>query len=175
MPKPVPRTRATVRDREVARIINRDHQYGLRIALEARTYDMPASVLTAVLEQESGFKNVYGHDPVKWPQAKGGTVTRLNYARYKLLRKRGFGMQGVGPGQLTWWEYQDEADRSGGCWRPAPNIATTAWLLASKRRQTGSWAEAFEVYNAGQTGTAQGSAYSHSVQKRQREWHRRLS
>ena len=112
MPKPVPRERATKRDVEVARIINATRQYGLRIALEASNYDIWPSVLCAVLEQESGFRNVYGHDPVKRGQLVGGNVTRLNYARYKALRKLGFGMQGVGPGQLTWWEYQDEADRS---------------------------------------------------------------
>ena len=112
MPVPVPRERATIRDREVGRIINTTKQYGLRIALEATAYDIWPSVLCAVIEQETGMRNVYGHDPVRWPQVRGGDVTRLNYLRYKTLRKRGFGMQGVGPGQLTWWEYQDEADRS---------------------------------------------------------------
>jgi hypothetical protein len=175
MPKPVPRERATARDLQVAKTINATKQYGLRIALEASAYEIWPSVLCAVLEQESGFRNVYGHDPVKFPQIKGGNVTRLNYLRYKQLRKLGFGMQGVGPGQLTWWEYQDEADRSGGCWRPAPNIATTAWLLAQKRRQAGSWPHAFELYNAGKVGTPAGSAYSNRVQDRQRDWHRRLS
>lgn len=174
MPKPVPRERATTRDLEVAKIINATKQYGLRIALEANTYDIWPSILCAVLEQETGFRNVYGHDPVKWPQIKGGNVTRLNYLRYKTLRSR-CGMQGVGPGQLTWWEYQDEADRSGGCWRPAVNIATTAWLLSQKRRQAGSWPRAFELYNAGKVGTPAGSAYSNRVQERQRDWHRRLS
>jgi hypothetical protein len=174
MPKPVPRERAYHRDLEVAGIINQNHRYGLRIALEARAYDIWPSVLAAVIEQESGFRNVYGHDAVKWPQIKGGNVTRLNYARYKQLRKMGLGMQGVGPGQLTWWEFQDEADRSGGCWRPAPNIATTAWLLASLRRKAGSWAHAYELYNAGKTGTTAGRAYSQSVRRRARAWHERL-
>ena len=55
------------------------------------------------------------------------------------------------------------------------NIATTAWLLAQKRRQAGSWPRAFELYNAGKVGTPAGSAYSNRVQQRQQDWHRRLS
>ena len=70
MPIPVPRERATIRDREVGRIINTTKQYGLRIALEATAYDIWPSVLCAVIEQETGFRNVYGHDPVRWPQVR---------------------------------------------------------------------------------------------------------
>jgi hypothetical protein len=64
----------------------------------------PALAL-AVCEQESGFRNVWGHDP----EPNGGTsgvggrvVTKARYAAYKQARGstgRG-GMQGVGPMQL---------------------------------------------------------------------------
>ena len=176
MPRPVPRERADARERKLADVINQGPgQYGLRIVLEAHARDIPVSVLCAVVEQESGFRNVFGHDPVKWPQIRGGNVTKARYLRYKLLRKRGFGMQGVGPMQLTWWEHQDDADRSGGCHQPHANIATGALLLHELYRRWGSWARAFEAYNAGKPGTAAGAAYSARVQQRQRTWHERLT
>jgi hypothetical protein len=77
------------------------------------------SLALALVEHESSFQNVFGHDPSIYRGA--GRVTRLKYARYRRLRGHTH-MQGVGPLQLTWWELQDEADRAGGCWVPRINI-----------------------------------------------------
>jgi hypothetical protein len=46
-------------------------------------------------------------------------------------------MQGVGPVQLTWWEFQDEADRRGGCWKPAINMEVGFERLAALVRRNG--------------------------------------
>ena len=96
------------------------------------------ALAVAVLEQESGGKNVWGHDPTifiggfdrknnrYWTtRLRRGYVNERGYREYKKQRGptgRG-GMQGVGPMQLTWWEFQDGADRAGGCWKPPVNIA----------------------------------------------------
>lgn len=89
---------------------------------EGAAAGIPVALAFAMLEQESGGRNVYGHDAVRNPAVKGGPVTKANYAAYKADRKRGLGMQGVGPLQLTWWATQDKADAMGGCWRPRINI-----------------------------------------------------
>src|SRR3954454_2227897 len=86
----------------------------LRIIREARRANLPLSLALALVEQESGFRNVFGHDPTIFVGA--GTVTPLKYRKYKRARgARGQGgMQGVGPCQLTFWTFQDDADKLGG-------------------------------------------------------------
>ena len=95
--------------------------------VEARRVGLPLSYALAFLEKESSGRdrdgslkiglNLFGSDPVRNP-VKGGFVTQKRYRDYVAGRKRGLGMQGVGPLQLTWWEFQDMADREGGCWHP---------------------------------------------------------
>jgi hypothetical protein len=114
-----------VRDRKLARRLWRNHRvrYGRKIIREARRAGVQLPLALALIEQESGFRNVYGHDPVKNRAPKGGRVTKVNYRGVYLPdRKAGRGMQGVGPAQLTWFALQDEADRRGGCWKPGPNM-----------------------------------------------------
>lgn len=95
------------------------------------------AVLAAVLEQESGGgNNEFGHDPVRKPQIVGGPVTHARYARYKLLRRL-CGAQGVGPMQLTYPGYQDQADKIGGCWDPACNVRVGAGIVADHIRRAG--------------------------------------
>ncbi len=87
----------------------------------ARQVGLPLPLACAVLEKESsGGQNVFGHDgvanPIKSPQGGVLEVTKDLYLQYKEYRRKGMGMQGVGPTQLTWWELQDHADTRGGCW-----------------------------------------------------------
>jgi hypothetical protein len=49
------------------------------------------------------------------------------------------GMQGVGPAQLTYYSYQDDADKEGGCWKPRQNIRIGLRLLKSNIRRLGEW------------------------------------
>jgi len=95
-----------------------------RIALrEARVTGLPLHFACALLQKESsGGANVFGHDPVRPPQAFGGSVNLLRYKKYKRLRERGFGNQGVGSCQLTSAGLQDRADQAGGCHLPGPNM-----------------------------------------------------
>lgn len=94
----------------------------------AAAVGLPVALAAAVLEQETGGgRNVWGHDPVenRGIYVPGGPVTEAAYRQYKVLADRGeIGRQGVGPLQLTGRDWQDAADRRGGCWDPTANLQT---------------------------------------------------
>jgi hypothetical protein len=98
---------------------------------EARAAGLDPALALALVERESAFRNVFGNDPVEPPQARGGAVTRAAYRRYRELRDRGHGAQGVGLTQLTWPSFQDDADRIGGCWKPRAQLRVGFRVLAS--------------------------------------------
>ena len=64
--------------------------YSLRIIMEARRAGIPLSLAFAIIEQESNFQNVFGHDPTIFSGA--GEVTKSKYLAYK--RRRGHGLSG---------------------------------------------------------------------------------
>jgi hypothetical protein len=145
--------------------------YSLRIIREARRAGIPVSLGFALVEKESGFRNVFGHDPTtsiptSW---QGGTVTKTRYDFYK-ARRSAHGMQGVGPCQLTWWATQDAADRLGGCHVPEHNIAVAFDTLAALIKREGVFL-GLKHYNG--TGPA-AELYAHSVMAKARRWHERL-
>lgn len=157
------------------------HERGIGevIVREAERHDLRVSWLLALVETESAFRNVFGHDRLGDGRRAGGVpeswqrVTRTRYAYYKLRRGR-MGAQGVGPCQLTWPGYQDDADRRGGCWRFAVNIAVGAEVIAGLVRQHGGWMPALAAYNAGSASSAAGHEYARRVQQRRQLWVRRL-
>lgn len=103
---------------------------GSRVVQESRRTGIPLSLACSILVQESsGGQNLFGSDAVKNP-VKGGKVTKARYEEYLRFRKAGWGMQGVGPMQLTWYEFQDRADREGGCWKPTINMRVGFSILA---------------------------------------------
>jgi hypothetical protein len=131
-----------------------------------RRYSLPIALGMALFQKESGFRNVFGHDPTTsipndW---MGGEVNRKRYDHYKSRRAR-FGMQGVGDGQLTWWETQDYADKKGGCWKREINIDVSVETLAARIRDFG-YAKGIERYNGSGPRAVQ---YSISV-RRAAEW-----
>lgn len=125
----------------------------------------------AILDQESGGgHNEFGHDPTIFVGA--GRVTKAKYHAY--LARRGplghGGMQGVGPCQLTWYSYQDAADKLGGCWQPYCNMVIGFGLVVSLIRDDGIFA-GIAKYNG--VGTA-ASNYAHSVLAKREQWRIRL-
>ena len=94
-----------------------------------------------MLEKETGFRNVFGHDavrnPIKSPPGGLLAVTEDNYRQYLAHRRQGLGNQGVGPMQLTSPSLQDRADQLGGCWQPGPNIRVGLEFLAGNIRRLG--------------------------------------
>lgn len=137
------------------------------------TTKLPLSYALALVEKETGGRNVFGHDPTGGIPAKwrGSRVTYAKYKAYKIRRRAGRGMQGVGPTQLTWYEFQDDADRIGGCHKPYPNMVVGFRLLrnltAAHGKQRGAAA-----YNG--TGPA-ADAYGRDFVIKQEAWHRRVS
>jgi hypothetical protein len=138
---------------------------------EAQHAGLRLAIACAMLEKEtSGGHNVFGHDPTIFVGA--GKVTKAKYLAYKQQRvasgnKR---MQGVGPCQLTWYEFQDEADREGGCWRPEINIRVGFRRLAANIKLHGE-ADGARRYNG--TGKA-AEAYSADLLRRAAAWDQRL-
>jgi hypothetical protein len=163
----------TERDAHLAEIIDRfgGNGFGLKVVQEARRSGIPISLGAALVEQESNFRNVFGHDPVKTGQIKGGPVTRARYLRYKAMRKAGRGMQGVGLTQLTFFAFQDRADKLGGAWKPANQLRVGFQLLRDLIEQHGQ-AEGIARYNG--TGPA-AERYSREVRAKQNRWHDRLT
>ena len=112
------------------------------VVREARRSGLPVALACAVLEKETGFRNVFGHDavrnPVKSPPGGLLAVTEDNYRQYLGHRRQGLGNQGVGPMQLTSPSLQDRADQLGGCWQPGPNIRVGLEFLAGNIRRMGA-------------------------------------
>lgn len=162
-------------------LARRAKRYGmknsLRIVLEARRAGLPVSLAFALVEQEStNGANVWGHDPAPNGHTSslgGKPVTRATYLSYRDVRGpsgRG-GMQGVGPLQLTWWEFQDIADSYGGCWVPKHNLRVGFGVLAKLIKTYGKY-NGIARYN-GSGAAAQ--RYASSVLDKQDTWHRRLT
>jgi hypothetical protein len=123
----------------------------LRAWREARRAGIEFAALCAFLEKESsGGDNVFGHDTSVFSGA--GRVTKAKYLAYKqardaLLPGGPRRMQGVGPMQLTWWEFQDRADELGGCWKPRVNVRTACEVIAGLRQQGLGWWHVAKRYN----------------------------
>lgn len=141
----------------------------------ARHAGVQLSVACAVLEHESGFRNVYGHDPVRNPikSPPNGLkrVNRANYTLYKNFRKMGMGMQGVGPPQLTWFSFQDEADALGGCYLPYWSCLVAFRGLHANITAYGLH-DGLRRYNGG---GAAAERYANDVIAIQGHWHTRLT
>lgn len=145
-------------------------QNSLRALWEARDAGISPALALAMLEQESGGRNVFGHDPTIF--AGAGEVTKAKYLAYREKRRASGNrlMQGVGPMQLTWWEFQDGADRLGGCWIVKYNLRYGYRRLAANIKQHGLW-QGVQRYNG--SGPA-AVAYKNSVFARYEKWHVRL-
>lgn len=137
----------------------------------ARFYGVPLSLAFAVFEHESAFRKVFGHDPTIFVGA--GFVTRALSKAY-LRARRASGnrlMQGVGEGQLTWWETQDLAEKLGGLHTANGNVRVAIMTLAARIHEYGE-AEGVARYNG--TGPA-AATYSREVRAGGHEWHAALA
>lgn len=112
-------------------------KHSLRIIWEARRARIPHSLGFALVEQESDFENVFGNDYVSSTQVRGGKVTEQAYKVYRAKRQMGLGMQGVGLTQLTWFTYQDAADKLGGAWIPRNQLRIGFKVLSDLIQQRG--------------------------------------
>ena len=146
---------------------------------EAARAGLRLELAAALLEKESaGGHNVFGHDRDRSGKyifpARDGTVkvTKELYLEYKRRRvaSGNKAMQGVGPCQLTWFSFQDDADKLGGCWKPQVNMRVGFQRLASLVRTHGDSVGA-RMYNG--SGDA-AVAYSADLLKKAAAWKARL-
>jgi peptidoglycan hydrolase-like protein with peptidoglycan-binding domain len=146
---------------------------------EAARAGLRLELAAALLEKESGGgHNVFGHDRDRSGKyifpARDGTVkvTKELYLEYKRRRQASGNkaMQGVGPCQLTWFSFQDEADKEGGCWKPQINMRVGFRRLASLVRAHGD-AVGARMYNG--SGDA-AVAYSKDLLQKAAAWKARL-
>lgn len=165
--------RQTVKNDLVAAARAKRHgmHHTIKIAQEARRAGIPYDLAYALVEQETGTgRNVFGSDPTIYVGA--GAVTKKKYLAYR-ARRRASGnrlMQGVGLTQLTWWEFQDAADRMGGCWNPRIQLRYGFRKLRGLIKAHGS--DGIRRYNG--SGPA-AQAYKRSVLAKKSKWHRRLN
>lgn len=140
----------------------------LRAITEARAHGLEISEMLALLEHESGFRNIFGCD-------RGGPFCHraVTKARVQALVRHvlnGGVSNGVGDGQLTWIGYVQEANRDGGAWVRRVNIATAAKIMGGHKRRHG-WIRGLATYNAGHPESAAGLAYARKVDALKRAWH----
>lgn len=138
---------------------------------EAKSAGIGPALAFAMIEQETtNGANVFGHDPTIFSGA--GDVTEEKYKKYLRQRKATGNkmMQGVGPLQLTWWEFQDAADEAGGCWRPRVNMRIGFQRLAALRRTHGDFKGIMHYNGSGPAAVR----YALLVQARRAKWRLRL-
>lgn len=161
------------RRRNIAKAI-RARLHGARwartIADEAARAEIPYAVGFAAVEQESGFKNIFGHDP--GGMYPGQRVTRNKVNAMVQAIRAGRTSNGVGLTQLTYPAFIYEAQNLGGAWKPRNQLRVGFKLLASLHRQHGNWHQAFKAYNG--AGYA-AENYARVMDVRVAKWERHLA
>lgn len=171
------RRRRLRRNKEIAR--RRGARFVGIIFDTAHALDMSVPLLLAVVQQETGFENEYGHDhlpgqrPIWHGRQDKVLVTEANYKRYRKWRREHGDRfaQGVGPMQLTSPGYQDLADARGGCWKPEVNIRVGAEILKGHIEALGL-RPGIGAYNGGRGNP--NLTYADSVRALRDNWQRLL-
>lgn len=110
--------------------------YPIRLITEAGKTGLSVPLGCSLVVQESGWQNIWGHDPNSI-FAGAGAVTEVNYHAYSAESTRTGLVQGCGTTQLTFRGYQLEADRLGGCWIIANQLQIGFGVLAEHVRTDG--------------------------------------
>lgn len=142
-------------------------------ARACREAGLPFYVACALLEKESGGRNIYGHDAggvftrPSWLPAK--RVTRRNWLvfRHRVI-DLGEQSNGIGPCQITSRGLLEEMERQGlKPWVVYDNMLFGFRLLASYHRPGDDWVAAGTRYNGSR-------AYGLDLDRVAGVWHRRL-
>lgn len=145
-------------------------RYARTIADEASRAGIPYAVAFAAVEQESGFRNVFGHD-------HGGLHPGLPVTSGRVLEllshvSRGGESNGVGLTQLTFPPFIRQAQSlPGGAAKPRNQLRVGFAILADLHRRHGSWHDAFRAYNG--TGEA-AERYARVMDARVAKWKHNL-
>lgn len=170
--RPLPTTVADARDAALAhRLRARGVKNALRIVIECRhRHDglIPLSLGLALQEQESEGRNIFGaDDDAPFPHQP---VTKARVLKLVELVHAGSISNGVGPMQLTFIGFIEEANRDGGAWDPAVNIATGLGIIAGHVKDHGV-RDGLATYNGGKPTSEKGQKYAKQVLERQARIH----
>jgi hypothetical protein len=171
--KPLPENTADDRDRELAHKLRaKGVKNALRIVIECRHRHedvISVSLALAIQEQESsGGKNIFGADD--GAPFSHQPVTQQRVLRLLELVHAGGRSNGVGPFQLTFPPFIEEANRDGGAWLPAVNIATGLNIIAGHVKDHGVRG-GLTTYNGGNPQSTKGKKYAKAVMDRQPRFH----
>lgn len=179
MARPLDARKATKDDRALARravresrrrddIVSLPDGYALRIIIEAKRQGIRVSDAFAMVEQETGFRNVFGCD-----HGAGRAFCHENVtaARVRTLLASNLA-NGVGPTQLTSKGYVRMADKHGGAHKVSVNLATGIAILAGMQHKLGRM-KGFGAYNGGEGNP--NMTYAWQCARRAARWHRALA
>lgn len=148
-------------------------KYSLRIILEARRTGIPLSLAFALVETESGFRNIFGAD--RGSILKHEKVTKKKVDRLLRFVAAGGPSNGVGLTQLTYPPFIKQANAAGGAHLPKYQLRVGFGALRDKiARHGGRVRPALAMYNAGRADSPVGLSYADKVVAKQRRWHQVL-
>lgn len=134
--------------------------HSLRTVWEARRAGIPISWAFALVEQESNFQNVFGHDGGSI--LHGQKVTRERVHRLLAFIHHGGVSNGVGLTQLTSPPLIREAERLGGAHRVVNQLRVGFAFFKTVTK--GDYAHEAWRYNGARS-------YQQKIAARQRRWH----
>jgi hypothetical protein len=111
--------------------------------------NVPFYVACALMEKESGGRNVYGHDQGGALSGFLDDVDKSNYRVFEwLVFKKGYTSNGVGPAQITYRGFfTDMVNKGLRPWVPYDNILYGLMVLKSHYDLNHSWQDAGTKYN----------------------------
>jgi hypothetical protein len=145
-------------------------------AVACREANLPFYVACALLEKESGGRNIYGHDAGGALSGFPGEVNKDNYAVFKwLVFERGMSSNGVGPAQITYKGYFTDMEKRGLKPYDAHDSMLYGFeLLKANYDRAGTWTAAGAVYNGGPRPNYTALAYGRDFAVKVAAWKKRL-
>lgn len=145
-------------------------------AIACRKAGLPFFVACALLEKESGGRNVYGHDEGGALSGFPHPVNAGNYQVFEwLVFDRGQASNGVGPCQITYKGFLSQMEEEGlKPWSPHDNMLFGFRLLKGYFDKHSSWATAGAIFNGGPSPNSKALAYGRDLKRRVDVWHDRL-
>lgn len=125
---------------------------GRVILEEANNTGLELALACALVEQESGGRNIFGCDHGDVGDTPPYCHQQVTRDRVQRLRDGGnytFGMNGVGLTQLTWWEIVERAEAEGGAHLPEAQCRV-GFRLLKHYVDAYPYLEALGAYNAGE-------------------------
>lgn len=133
--------------------------------------------LAAIIEEESGGRNIYGADPTPNgalpPSLYDQPITRENFETFWRRVQEGYTSNGVGLPQLTYPGFIQNANQRGGAWVPIHQCTEACAVLTGLlKAHSGNWQAAAATYNG--AGPA-ADAYGMRVQALTAQWQARIN